>query len=285
MSETPTPTPRPPEDQPGPAPAAVPLGTPTPESGFTPMEVARLALTAGALPGRPWGLPNLTARYDVLLIGLLLLVTLLPYLNVFRGEFVLNTRMNLEADSRIHDLDHVEDIFNKNFGYPLNTADDLYRPLTTLTFLFNYTILGNGANPVGYHMVNWVLHALNTVLVFYLVTVVFRSTRAGFAAGVLFGCHPVCTEAVASVMGRSDLLVTTFVMLALFAHLGQVAWANRPGRMWLLRLTLWGLFFGALLAKETGVILLPVVMLFDWLFDWRRYTGRPQRDFWENLLR
>lgn len=285
MSETPAPTSQPPEDRPGLASAAAPLEVPTPETGTTPMEVARLALAAGALPGRPWGLPKLTARYDVLLIGLLLLVTLLPYLNVFRGEFVTNTRMSLEADPRIHDLAHVGDIFNKNFGYPLNTADGLYRPLTTLTLLFNYAILGNGANPVGYHTVNWVLHALNTMLVFYLVTVVFRSTRAGFAAGALFGCHPICTEAVASVMGRPDLLVTTLILLALFAHLGQVAWANRPGRMWLLRLMLWGLFFGALLAKESGVIVLPLVMLFDWLFDWRRYTGRPQRDFWENCLR
>ncbi|MCX7825455.1 MAG: DUF1736 domain-containing protein [Verrucomicrobiae bacterium] len=285
MPETPTPTPQTAEGRLELARPAAPLETPAPESGSTPMEVARLALTAGALPGRPWGLPRLTARYDVLLIGLLLLVTLLPYLNVFRGEFVQNARVSLEADPRIRDLAHVEDIFNKNFGYPLNTADGLYRPLTTLSFLFNYTILANGLNPVGYHTVNWVLHALNTLLVFYLVTVVFRSTRAGFAAGALFGCHPICTEAVASVMGRSDLLMTTLVLLGLFAHLGQIAWSNRPGRMWPLRLMLWGLFFGALLAKETGVILLPLVMLFDWLFDWRRYTGRPRRDFGENLLR
>jgi hypothetical protein len=72
MSEAPAPTPQPEEDRPQPPPTAAPLETPEPESGSTPMEVARLALAAGTLSGRPWGMPKLTARYDALLLALLL---------------------------------------------------------------------------------------------------------------------------------------------------------------------------------------------------------------------
>lgn len=252
---------------------------------MTPIEAARSALSASALPGRPWGLPKVTARFDVLLIPLILLVALLAYVNTFSGELVLDARTMLQGDPRIHDLDHLGDIFNKNYGYPLVTNDGLYRPLTTLSFLLNYTILGNGADTIGYHTANWLLHALNSILVFYLVTVIFRSTRAGFASGILFACQPANTEAVTCILGRPDLLATTLVLLGLFAHLGQAAWSDRTVVKWLLRLTSWLLLFLALLAKESAVVLLPLVVLFDWLFDWRRFSGHPARDFWENCLR
>ena len=266
-------------------PPAAPEAAAGPERGATPIEAARMAMSASALPGRPWGMPKLTARYDVLLIALVLVTALLAYANMFSGELVLDARTMVQGDPRIRDLDHLDDIFGKNYGFPLVTNDGLYRPLTTLAFLFNYSILGNATNPVGYHTVNWALHVLNAVLVFYLVTVVFRSTRAGFAAGMLFACQPANTEAVTYTLGRADLLATTLVLLGLFAHLGHVALADRAGLQRLLRLTLWVLFFLGLLAKESAVVLLPLVALFDWLFDWRRYTGHPHRDFWENCLR
>jgi tetratricopeptide (TPR) repeat protein len=227
----------------------------------------------------------MAARYDALLLALILVTGLAAYFNSFGTELALEARTLLPNDSRIRSFDQITEIFDKNYGYPLITNDGLYRPLTTLSFLFNHTILRNGTNPIGYHAVNWALHALNTCMVFYLVTVIFRSTRAGFAAGLIFVCHPVNTEAVTHVMGRADLLAAFLVLLGLFTHIGSVARGGRGGTAWLLRLTMWLLFFLAMLAKESGVILLPLVMLFDWLFDWRRYSGRAPRDFWENMVR
>ncbi len=276
----------PPPTQPQAPPASGPEEVPVVyEHIVTPIEAARLATAGSGLPGRPWGLPKMASRYDALLLALVLVAGLLAYLNSFGTEMALEARTLLPNDPRIRDLDHITEIFDKNYGFPLVTNDGLYRPLTTLSFLFNWTILGNGANPVGYHVVNWALHAINACLVFYLVAVAFRSTRAGFAASVLFVAHPANTEAVTHVMGRADLLMTLLVLLGLFAHIGSVAYSARRGLAWLLRFTMWGLFFLAMMAKETGVVLLPLVTLFDWLFDWRRYTGRPQRDFWENVLR
>lgn len=272
----------PPKPAPAPQPAEPPVIY---DAAVTPIDAARLATSGTGLPGRPWGLPKLAARYDALLLALILVTGLTAYFNSFGTDAALEARTLLPNDPRIRDLDHLTEVFDKNYGYPMVTNDGLYRPLTTLSFLFNHTLLGNGANPVGYHAVNWALHAINACLVFYLVTVIFRSTRAGFVAGILFVCHPANTEAVTHIMGRADLLVTLLVLTGFFAHIGSAASGARRGTAWLLRLTMWALFFLAMLAKETGVILLPLVMLFDWLFDWRRYTGRTHHDFWENLLR
>ncbi|MCX6906779.1 MAG: hypothetical protein NTY01_01920, partial [Verrucomicrobia bacterium] len=115
-------TPNAPQDVPPPAPVAAPEPAPAEHAhgpGVTPIEAARMALSTSALPGRPWGLPKLTVRYDVLLVALILLAALLAYVNTFSGDLVLEARQMLQGDPRLHDLEHLDDIFGKNYGYPL----------------------------------------------------------------------------------------------------------------------------------------------------------------------
>jgi hypothetical protein len=74
------------------------------------------------------------------------------------------------------------------------------------------------ANPFGYHLGNVLLNAVNTVLAFLLL---FRATRRFELALVVAGAFavvPVHVEPVCWVMGRKDLLSTTFVLSALLAQ-------------------------------------------------------------------
>ena len=50
--------------------------------------------------------------------------------------------------------DNLARIFQRTYWWPAGEAG-VYRPLTAL---FNYAILGNGDQPIGYHVVNLVLH-------------------------------------------------------------------------------------------------------------------------------
>ena len=68
-----------------------------------------------------------------------------------------------------------------------------YRPLTVMTFRFNY--LFHGLDPAGYHLVNLAAHALVTV-VFYRVALdlVLRTEKSrgvALLAALLFAVHPV----------------------------------------------------------------------------------------------
>src|SRR6188768_1792602 len=45
-----------------------------------------------------------------------------------------------------------------------NSSAYNYHPLTMLSLAFNYAI--SGLNPFSYHLVNWLIHILNTALVF-----------------------------------------------------------------------------------------------------------------------
>ena len=51
-------------------------------------------------------------------------------------------------------------IFTKEYWYPAHEFG-LYRPLTTLSYLLNYSLLGDGPHPPGYHLINLALHDLN----------------------------------------------------------------------------------------------------------------------------
>ena len=82
---------------------------------------------------------------------------------------------------------NLHDIFWHTYWWPTGEAG-LYRPLTTLSSLFNYSILGNGQNAAGYHWLNWLLHALNVLLVYALLSRLTRSMRRRSSLPVFGPC-------------------------------------------------------------------------------------------------
>lgn len=90
-----------------------------------------------------------------------------------------------------------------------------YRPLIATSykldaFLFN-------ANVFGMHAENIVLHALNVVLLVAVLRRVFPSSSGPYIpylCALIWGIHPITTESVAWISGRSDVLASTFILLA-----------------------------------------------------------------------
>lgn len=103
-----------------------------------------------------------------------------------------------------------------------------FRPLTVLTFRLNH--YWNGLEPRDFHVVNSVAHAVCSVLVWYtgLAISAHYSTRRhdlssssramAIVAGFLFAVHPLHCDAVASVVGRADLLCTAFSLLGFLVY-------------------------------------------------------------------
>ena len=97
---------------------------------------------------------------------------------------------------------------NDFWGHPIRApgSHGSYRPLTVLTFRWNYSL--HGPSPWGYHVVNIVLHS--AVSVAFLLLLHFRllprEPRACTAAAALFAAIPVHCDAVTSVVGRAEIL-------------------------------------------------------------------------------
>lgn len=148
-------------------------------------------------------------------------------------------------------------------------SSNYFRPLVLLTFVAELGL--GGINPTLFHLTNILLHVLNTALVTLLAAHLFGVGRTSslrpflpaLAAGLLYGCHPALLEGVAFISGRFDLLMTTFLLLALLAD-GKVR------SRWLRPLLVGGAFFLAALCKEMAVALVPA------LFCW--HLARPDEE-------
>lgn len=112
------------------------------------------------------------------------------------------------------------------------------RPLTYSTFWLNYQL--GGRDPIGYHLVNLLLHLACVWMLFGALRPLMPAKAAFIAAGI-FAVHPIQSEAVNYVFARSTLLMTFFCIVAL--------WFWTRGRHW--TAVLW--FALALLSKEECV--------------------------------
>lgn len=140
-------------------------------------------------------------------------------------------------------------------------ATSYYRPVITASHLAE--IAWFGPRPArAAHAAVLVFHALTTLFATILAAQLLRGRRFGHwgaaAAGFAFAVHPLHTESVAWISGRSDVLSALF----LFAGLSLALAARDSSARWPLVVSPI-LFFLALAAKETGfagLLLLPFLL-------------------------
>jgi tetratricopeptide (TPR) repeat protein len=100
-----------------------------------------------------------------------------------------------------------------------------WHPLTWLSHMLDVTLFGE--SPVGPHVENALLHALNAALVFAVLVRLTGATGRSALAAALFAVHPQHVESVAWVAERKDLLCALFALLALTAW---PSWARGGSR-------------------------------------------------------
>lgn len=201
----------------------------------------------------------------------LCLVTLLAYSNSFHDGFVIDSHSLILNDTRIRDAsaDNVGLIFEHSYFWPTSEVG-LYRPATTLSYLFNYAVLGNGETPAGYHWINHILHSFNVLLLYALALRLLRKFWPAVFIAALWAVHPVLTESVTNIIGRSDLLAGIAVLGGLLLYLKSAEAAGWRVYAWLCALmavTTVGVF-----SKESAVAILGVIVLYEIAF----WSGRER---------
>jgi hypothetical protein len=138
----------------------------------------------------------------------------------------------------------------------------LYRPLTVWLLAIEWH-LGGGTAWL-FHAVNIALHASVTGLVYLLARRTLAPAWAGLAA-LLFAVHPVHVEAVANVVGLSELLCTGLLLASIVLAMRGVTNGFTPS----LRLGVIALGMLAALSKEQGFVT-PALLLVT-----AGFVGRP----------
>ena len=142
-----------------------------------------------------------------------------------------------------------------------------YWPLTYTTFWLEHKIWGLA--PAGYHVVNVLLHLLNSLLVWRLL--LRLAVPGAWVAAAVFAAHPTHVESVAWIIERKDVLSGLFYLTAVLVWLRFLE-QPRPWRYGLALL----LFAAGLLSKSIVVTLPAALLILQW---WKegRITARDLR--------
>lgn len=141
------------------------------------------------------------------------------------------------------------------------SRDTLYRPFTTLTARINAWGDEPPLEAWRFRLVNIALHVLTSIVVVILAWRLTGSAAAGALAGVLFAAHPVHTEAVVPIYGRSELLVGFFGAWLLARHLRTASPEHPRTARHLAGSAV--IFLLAVMSKEHAMFLWPALMAID----------------------
>ena len=220
------------------------------------------------------------------LAGAVSLITFLLYLKSLQNNFVGwddNFYVTANPYIRTLNLDLLRWAFLNFYLYN-------WHPLTWLSHALDYAFWG--LDPLGHHLSNVIIHALNTFLVVVLATKFFsvwKENRSkidvltsigeqgglimGVGTGLLFGLHPLHVESVAWIAERKDLLCALFFLLSVIFYSNYAEIIKNKSiefysssrlllyRKYMLSL---GCFILALLSKPMAVTLPIVLLIFDY---------------------
>ena len=186
------------------------------------------------------------------------LATLLAYLPALGGGFIWDDSGHVTRA----DLTSVTGLFRIWFEIG---ATQQYYPLLHSAFWLEH--LAWGDSPLGYHLLNVLLHATAAGLFGGLLRRL--AVPGAWLAALLFALHPVCVESVAWISEQKNTLSLVLYLGAALAYLRFAA--DCRGRHYALAT---GLFILALLTKTVTASLPAALLVVFWWqrgrLDWRR---------------
>ena len=138
------------------------------------------------------------------------------------------------------------------------------RPLLMFSYWLNYQF---SQAPFGFHAINVLIHLLNAFLIFVIVRKLLQPQSSDWLlpafAGAVFLLHPIQTESVSYVAGRSESL-SVFFLLAAFA---VFLYRRPPEVSWKTSIAVLVLFGAAVATKEHTVVLPALLLLTDYYWN------------------
>jgi protein O-mannosyl-transferase len=197
----------------------------------------------------------------------LCVLTILVFANSFSAGFPFDNKALILQDARVHaaTAENLGLIFGHTYWWPRG-GSGLYRPFTTLTYLFNYAILGNADQAAGYHFVNLLLHLVNVLLVYALALRLIGEFWPSALLAAVWAVDPLLTESVTNIVGRADLLASAALLGGFLLYLKGAGCDGFRRIAWfagLMAVTAMGVF-----SKESAVLIVGVIVLYELLW-WR----------------
>ncbi len=184
-----------------------------------------------------FGYSNINIREELLMLIVAILV-LSVYSNTLQSPFVFDDRSHIASNPHIRITELTFDnISRAAFNNPLAN-----RPIVTISFALNYYF--HGYDVAGYHLVNILIHIINSLLVYYfLKTTLMISMGAyavsgrrngirrnldvrnqreisfmAFSAAAIWAVHPLHTQSVTYIVQRMNSMAAMFYILSFLLY-------------------------------------------------------------------
>ncbi len=210
-------------------------------------------------------------------------VSVVCYLNVLPNDYCFDDILIVRDNIKVNDSGQWKNIWTTDHWAQSADSNEnrdlLYRPVS----LSSYRVVRVwfGTNPWPQHLVNILLHAMVAVMVVGWCRWLGGNSGACWLAGLWFAVLPIHVEVIASVVGRADLLATLCTLLALQFHRRICLSDNRTAAL-IWRIAAGALIFFALGCKESGLAVLPLLVVLDG-FIFRQDIKRTHQLSWWTL--
>ncbi len=160
----------------------------------------------------------LASREKLPVFIFLALTCLLVYANTFVNEFVWDDNLFIKDSYFIKTFSNITKIFRMGFweGSYRSYRATFYRPVVMASFLIDYALWG--LNVFGYHLTNLLVY-IGSVWLVFLIACKFIPIRGAFFGALVFLLHPVHTESVTFICGRTDVLAGFFLFLSIYCFI------------------------------------------------------------------
>jgi len=186
----------------------------------------------------------------------LFLIIFLVYLNSIVNPFIFDDIALVVNNGFIKNFKFLKYYFTSNLFKCAGEEDLFYRPFQTLFYAIVYKI--SKGNTFGYHLLNILLHSGCAVLIYLLLTKLYDK-KTSFLVSLLWGIHPINTEAITYISGTADPLFLFFGLLGIYLY--NLSYSSSKKKHLFLILSCISFIF-SLLSKETSVLILPLFFLY-----------------------
>jgi tetratricopeptide (TPR) repeat protein len=197
--------------------------------------------------------------------GFLAILALVSFWPAVNGQFIWDDERHVSGNLGLRTFGGLVDIWTKKGTIPQ------YYPLTHTTYWLEYRFY---QGPMGFHIVNLVLHALSAVVAWRLLRRL--AVPGAWVAAAIWAVHPLQVETAAWISERKNILAGLFFFSSLFVWLEYAGMTGRDGdpesvgprflvgdrerAYW----TSLGLFAAALLSKTVACSMPVVALLLMW---------------------
>lgn len=208
---------------------------------------------------------------------IIIVVTYLVFQNTLENSFVFDDESVIIGNTSIRDLSNIPKYFTAEEGFH-KVIGRYYRPVISSTYAMDYSIWE--LNPYGYHLTNIIIHIISCLLLFKILTTLFSRYKyrnlVSMFSTLIFAVHPIHTEAVSWVSGRTDSLVTLFFFASFLFYIEftketdsvkPVKNSEKTANRNFLYLGLSVFFYAAgLLTKEMIITMPVIIVLYDLVY-------------------